>query len=146
MLRDRALDIGDAHARCARLLPHPTATLLRTRLRAVTLHVALLPAGVARGSSTAPSRRLPRLKPVLHLWLLLRTLLVRGEDRPAGQVKASTRDWHALLQPGTLKAEELLRQYTRHVFALESENLQATARRLDLDRRTVQAKLDAPKN
>jgi transcriptional regulator with AAA-type ATPase domain len=71
----------------------------------------------------------------------LRNLLVRGDYRPAGQVQASALDWHSLMQPGTLTAEEMLRHYTRHVFGLESANLQATARRLNLDRRTVQSKL-----
>jgi DNA-binding NtrC family response regulator len=75
----------------------------------------------------------------------VRNLLVRGAYRPAhgagGGVAGGAADWNGLLEPGELTAEEVLRRYTRHVFTLEGGNVEATARRLDLDRRTVQARL-----
>ncbi len=77
----------------------------------------------------------------------VRNLLVRGEYRPAradGAGAAGAMDWAARLAPGELTAEEVLCRYARHVFALAGGNVEATARRLDLDRRTVQARLARP--
>lgn len=74
----------------------------------------------------------------------VRNLLVRGEYRPAAARGAPVEGeggWDARLAPGRLTAEELLRLYTRHVHGLEGGNIEATARRLDLDRRTVRARL-----
>ena len=73
----------------------------------------------------------------------VRNLLVRGEYRPARGPQPGAADWNAQLEPGTLTAGEVLRRYTRHVFALEGGNVEATARRLDQDRRTVQGRLVA---
>jgi hypothetical protein len=71
----------------------------------------------------------------------VRNLLVRGVYRPALGARTGAADWNGQLEPGVLTAGEVLRRYTRHVFALENGNVEATARRLDLDRRTVQGRL-----
>ena len=72
----------------------------------------------------------------------MRNLLLRGEYRPAGLLlRGAAEDWNALIESGALTAEELLRRYTRIVFA-QAGTIEETARRLDLDRRTVKARLD----
>lgn len=71
----------------------------------------------------------------------VRNLLLRGEYRPAGPLlRAGADDWNALIGAGALTADELLRRYTRLVHA-QAGSIEETARRLDLDRRTVKAKL-----
>ena len=71
----------------------------------------------------------------------VRNLVLRGEYRPAGPLaRAGTDDWNVLIESGALTAEELLRRYTRIVFA-QAGSIEETARRLDLDRRTVKARL-----
>jgi ActR/RegA family two-component response regulator len=70
-------------------------------------------------------------------------LLLRGQYRPAGPlVRGAADDWNAIIETGALTAEELLRRYTRIVFA-QAGTIEETARRLDLDRRTVRARLRA---
>ena len=71
----------------------------------------------------------------------MRNLLVRGSYRPAalGADRAGD-DWNTLLDGGKLTAEEVMRRYTRHVHA-QAGTVEETARRLDLDRRTVKARL-----
>lgn len=74
----------------------------------------------------------------------VRSLVLRGEYRPAGSLAAGAADdWNALIGSGALTAEELLRRYTRIVFA-QAGSIEETARRLDLDRRTVKARLAGP--
>ena len=64
-----------------------------------------------------------------------------ADDRPAGPlVRDGAADWHVLMESGALTAEELLRRDTRIVFA-QAGSIEETARRLDRDRRTVQARL-----
>lgn len=71
----------------------------------------------------------------------VRNLLLRGEYRPAGPLaRASADDWNVVIESGALTAEELLRRYTRIVHA-QAGTIEETARRLDLDRRTVKARL-----
>jgi DNA-binding NtrC family response regulator len=70
----------------------------------------------------------------------VRNLVLRGEYRPAGPLARAGADWNALIEGGSLTAEELLRRYTRIVFA-QAGTIEETARRLDLDRRTVKARL-----
>lgn len=71
----------------------------------------------------------------------VRNLLLRGAYRPAGPLTHGvTEDWNRLIDSGALTAEELLRRYTRIVFA-QAGTIEETARRLDLDRRTVKARL-----
>jgi DNA-binding NtrC family response regulator len=71
----------------------------------------------------------------------VRNLVLRGEYRPAGPLlRGEAEDWNALIESGALTAEELLRRYTRIVFA-QAGTIEETARRLDLDRRTVKARL-----
>jgi DNA-binding NtrC family response regulator len=71
----------------------------------------------------------------------VRNLVLRGEYRPAGILaRGAADDWTTLIESGALTAEELLRRYTRIVFA-QAGTIEETARRLDLDRRTVKAKL-----
>jgi DNA-binding NtrC family response regulator len=80
---------------------------------------------------------------VRELEQCIRNLLLRGEYRPAGPLlRGGADDWNALIASGTLTAGELLRRYTRVVFA-QAGTIEETARRLDLDRRTVKAKLTA---
>lgn len=72
----------------------------------------------------------------------VRNLLIRRDYKPAGPlVRKGGDDWNTLLGRGTLTAEEVLTYYTRQVFAQADENVEETARRLDLDRRTVKARL-----
>jgi DNA-binding NtrC family response regulator len=70
----------------------------------------------------------------------VRNLLVRGEYRPPAVRADVGDDWNSLLGEGTLTAEEVLRRYTRQVHA-QAGTVEETARRLDLDRRTVKARL-----
>ena len=71
----------------------------------------------------------------------VRNLVLRGEYRPAGPlVRGAADDWNAVIEGGGLTAEELLRRYTRIVHA-QAGTIEETARRLDLDRRTVKARL-----
>jgi DNA-binding NtrC family response regulator len=71
----------------------------------------------------------------------VRNLVLRGEYRPAGPLaRGGAEDWNVTIESGALTAEELLRRYTRIVFA-QAGNIEETARRLDLDRRTVKARL-----
>lgn len=74
----------------------------------------------------------------------MRNLLVRGNYSPTlhlgTSASASGQNWNELLRHGQLSAEELLRQYTRHVHS-QAVTVEETARRLKLDRRTVKARL-----
>jgi DNA-binding NtrC family response regulator len=71
----------------------------------------------------------------------VRNLVLRGDYRPAGPLlRDGPEDWNALIRTGALTAEELLRRYTKVVFA-QAGSIEETARRLDLDRRTVKARL-----
>jgi transcriptional regulator of acetoin/glycerol metabolism len=73
----------------------------------------------------------------------IRNLVLRGEYRPAGPlVRGDGEDWNTLIESGGLTAEELMRRYTRVVYA-QAGTIEETARRLDLDRRTVKARLGA---
>jgi DNA-binding NtrC family response regulator len=71
----------------------------------------------------------------------VRTFLIRGEYIPAVDSVAAEGDWNGLLEPATMTTADLLRRYTRHVFEVSGRNVAATARRLDVDRRTVLARL-----
>lgn len=71
----------------------------------------------------------------------VRNLILRGDYRPTGPLaRGGTDDWNTVIGSGALTAEELLRRYTRIVFA-QAGTIEETARRLDLDRRTVKARL-----
>jgi transcriptional regulator with GAF, ATPase, and Fis domain len=71
----------------------------------------------------------------------LRNLVLRGEYRPTGSLaRSATDDWNAIIESGALTAEQLLRRYTQIVYS-QSGTVEETARRLDLDRRTVKARL-----
>ena len=72
----------------------------------------------------------------------MRNILLRREYRPratAGR-RGDAPDWDAIFAAGSWTAEQLLTHYCRSVFA-RTQNIEETARRLDLDRRTVKAKL-----
>lgn len=72
----------------------------------------------------------------------VRNLLIRRDYKPAGPLAiAGDEDWNAALAQGGLTAEQVLVHYTRHVFEQAGGNVEETARRLDLDRRTVKARL-----
>ncbi|MES2693478.1 MAG: sigma 54-interacting transcriptional regulator [Verrucomicrobiota bacterium] len=71
----------------------------------------------------------------------VRSLVLRGDYRPAGPlVRGGAEDWNVTIEAGALTGEELLRRYTRIVFA-QAGTIEETARRLDQDRRTVKARL-----
>ena len=71
----------------------------------------------------------------------VRNLILRGEYRPAGPLmREAADDWNTVIGSGALTAEELLRRYTKIVFD-QAGTIEETARRLDLDRRTVKARL-----
>lgn len=71
----------------------------------------------------------------------VRSLLLRGAYRPIGAPGAGLRDdWLRLAGRGELTAEALLTHYTRQVHS-SAGSLEETSRRLDLDRRTVKARL-----
>ena len=83
---------------------------------------------------------------VRELEQCVRSVLVRGEYRPAGIGPAAdpdlARSLAAELESGALTADELIRRYCTHVYA-STGSYEETGRRLDLDRRTVKAKIDA---
>jgi transcriptional regulator with AAA-type ATPase domain len=73
----------------------------------------------------------------------VRNVLIRQEYRPREMQTPSTPE--ALvqaLQSGSLTADELLRQYCTLVYA-QTGSYEETARRLQLDRRTIKSKVDA---
>ncbi len=70
-----------------------------------------------------------------------RAILIRGEYRPERtSSRGAANETAAAFEAGTLTADELLRRYCRHVYALEG-SYEGAARRLDLDRRTVKVKV-----
>lgn len=76
----------------------------------------------------------------------VRSLVLRGEYRPAAlNRQAPDNDWNALLEPGSLTAEDVMQRYVRHVHQ-QSGTVEEAARRLDLDRRTVLARLHASRS
>lgn len=70
----------------------------------------------------------------------VRNILVRQEYRP--QQRGGDDAFFADFSGGRLTAEEVLRRYCTQVYAL-TRNYQETARRLQLDHRTVKARIDA---
>ncbi|MFT3783241.1 MAG: sigma 54-interacting transcriptional regulator [Nibricoccus sp.] len=71
----------------------------------------------------------------------LRNLVLRGDYKPAGPLEhGAADDWNTIIERGTLTAEQLLERYTRIVYE-QAGTIEETARRLDLDRRTVKARL-----
>ena len=71
-----------------------------------------------------------------------RNLILRGGYSPAGPLAAaSPDDWNEHAGRGRLTAEELLTRYTRLVHTQSDGNIEETARRLNLDRRTVKARI-----
>jgi transcriptional regulator with GAF, ATPase, and Fis domain len=76
---------------------------------------------------------------VRELEQCLRNVLLRRTYRPrAATPRTDARGELAeAVQRGSLTADELLRRYATQVWTAEGGNLEATARRLDLDRRTV---------
>jgi len=72
----------------------------------------------------------------------VRNVMIRGEYRPPHATSVSGRQRVAEeMLAGALNADELLRRYCTLVYA-ETGSYQETARRLDLDRRTVKDKVD----
>ena len=69
-------------------------------------------------------------------------VLIRGEYHPTlrGSV-AGQEDLAETLRTGRLTAEQLLQRYCTIVYA-QTGSYDETARRLDIDRRTVKAKID----
>lgn len=81
---------------------------------------------------------------VRELEQCLRNVLLRHEYRPRHLPPGdSRRELSDAMQRGALTAGELLHRYAAIVFEDEGGNLEATARRLDLDRRTVRRHLEA---
>jgi hypothetical protein len=78
---------------------------------------------------------------VRELEQCVRSLVLRGDYQPAGSLaRAEENDWTALIEGGRLTADELLRRYTRWVH-VRAGSLEAAAAWLDLDWRTVRARL-----
>ena len=72
----------------------------------------------------------------------VRNVLIRHEYRPADLAGRSEADQLAHdLEAGSMTADELLRRYCSLVYS-RTRNLEETARRLKLDRRTVRSKVD----
>jgi DNA-binding NtrC family response regulator len=72
----------------------------------------------------------------------VRNVVVREEYRAVQVPARGAHDELArAVRAGNLTAEELLRRYTCLIHA-QTDNIEGTARRLDLDRRTVKARLD----
>ena len=79
---------------------------------------------------------------VRELEQCVRNVMIRGEYRPPHATRVSGRQRVAEeMLAGALNADELLRRYCTLVYA-ETGSYQETARRLDLDRRTVKDKVD----
>jgi DNA-binding NtrC family response regulator len=71
----------------------------------------------------------------------IRSLILRGDYRPTGLLaRGASDDWNAVIESGVLSAEDLLRRYTQSVFS-RAGTIEETARRLNVDRRTVKARL-----
>ena len=71
----------------------------------------------------------------------VRSLILRAEYRPAGPLaRNNSDDWNTIMESGALTAEQLLRRYTQIIYA-QAGTVEETARRLDLDRRTVKTRL-----
>jgi hypothetical protein len=80
---------------------------------------------------------------VRELEQCVRNVLIRGEYTPPGlRARGGDDALAAALREGALSADDLLRQYCTHVYALTGSYEEA-ARRLGLDWRTVKAKIDA---
>jgi DNA-binding NtrC family response regulator len=79
---------------------------------------------------------------VRELEQCVRNVMIRGEYRPPQAARLSGRQRIAEeMLAGSLNADELLRRYCTLVYA-ETGSYQETARRLNLDRRTVKDKVD----
>ena len=79
---------------------------------------------------------------VRELEQCVRNVMIRGEYQPPHAARVSGRQRVAEeMLAGSLNADELLRRYCTLVYA-ETRSYQETARRLDLDRRTVKDKVD----
>jgi DNA-binding NtrC family response regulator len=79
---------------------------------------------------------------VRELEQCVRNVMIRGEYRPRRPAVRSDDDLAAAMATGALTADELLRRYCTLVFARTGSYLE-TARRLELDRRTVKDRVDA---
>jgi DNA-binding NtrC family response regulator len=72
----------------------------------------------------------------------VRNVLIRKQYRPPEpSAEHGAEEWIHEVQQGTLTADELLRHYAKRVYAMTG-NYQETARRLQLDRRTVKTKVE----
>lgn len=72
----------------------------------------------------------------------VRNVLIRKQYRPPEpSAEHGAEEWIGEMQRGTLTADELLRHYAKRVYAMTG-NYQETARRLQLDRRTVKSKVE----
>jgi len=79
---------------------------------------------------------------VRELEQCVRNILVRRHYTPSARPAAPDNGAvESLVKNGTLTAEELLRYYCTYVYA-QTGSYQETARRLDLDRRTVRTRVD----
>ena len=79
---------------------------------------------------------------VRELEQCVRNVMIRGEYKPPHAASVSGRERIAEeMLAGSLNADALLRRYCTLVYA-ETGSYQETARRLDLDRRTVKDKVD----
>jgi transcriptional regulator with PAS, ATPase and Fis domain len=87
-------------------------------------------------------RGYPWLGNIRELEQCVRNVLVRKEYRPSQTRALSAREeFSSAFLNGTLTADELLRRYCTLVYA-QTGSYEETARRLQLDRRTVKSKID----
>jgi len=103
--------------------------------------------GLAREVREWIGQHLPRDYPwpgnVRELEQCVRSILVQGPHaRPRRKAEPRQADLLALIEAGEVTAETVLREYIRRVHA-RAGSYEAAARILDLDRRTVKAKLDS---
>lgn len=92
--------------------------------------------------STHLGREYPWPGNIRELEQCVRSVLIRKEYQPVRPRTLSTREeFSKAVRTGTLTADELLRRYCTVVYS-QTGSYEETARRLQLDRRTVKSKID----
>ena len=78
---------------------------------------------------------------VRELEQCVRNIMIHGEYHPRVTKPGRKKDLSGIFATGELTGEELLREYVTHIYHLTG-SYQETARRLQMDRRTVKSKVD----
>ncbi|MFH1999394.1 MAG: sigma 54-interacting transcriptional regulator [Planctomycetota bacterium] len=71
----------------------------------------------------------------------VRNVLIRKEYNPAPRNRSMIQEWTDEMQAGTLTSDEVMQRYCTWIYS-RSKSYEEAARRLELDRRTVKAKID----